>query len=241
MSNQWKAVIGVVVGILILCLVAGTGFVVGRTSSFAAMNRPGLAMPNPRGFDRPDQFEGRANPPANRPQLEVQLIDDDEDGIPDRGLAEFPARPDLNREFDGRFNDRVGPPQNFGRGLNPTRSPFNRLPFFPFGPLAGLLCLTALAGLVVLGVVLYRQRPSTPPSSPTTSTNPPSAVSPSTSDTPETIEPEPSDLTPVEVEPDEAASPDEVESTPEDSEEAPESDDDEAESDTSPEEKRPDS
>lgn len=162
MSKQWMVVIGVIVGVLALCLAGAGGAAIGRASGFAAMNRAGFA-PSPRGFHQPGQFEGRGpvnqNPAATNPQLEVELLDDNGDGIPDRGVVEMPAGPNFNRDFDGRF----GPAQAFGRGFHPEPDRFNRPPLLPFAFFGGLFCLTLLAGLAALGVVLYRRQPSGSP------------------------------------------------------------------------------
>ena len=185
MSKQWTIAIGVGVGILALCLASVAGLAIGRASTFAGMQ-------NPRGFNQPGQVEGRGrfnqNPQAENSQLEVTLIDDDEDGIPDRGVVEMPAGPGFNRGFDGKFNDRGGPPQNFGRGFDPARGRFNRVPFLPFGFFGGLLCLTTLGGLVVLAVALYRRQSSPSPASPDATA---SSVETDEADAPEDIEPEP--------------------------------------------------
>lgn len=229
MSKQWTIVVGVVAGILALCLVGLVGVTIGRASSFAAMNRAGVGMQNPRGFEQPGQFErdGRfnKNPQAEKSQLEVTLIDDDDDGIPDRGVVEMPAGPAFNRGFDGKFNDRGGPPQNFGRGFNPGRGDFNRLPFLPLAPLGGLFCLTILGGLTALGVVLYRRRSSP---SPVAATSPIVDMPSEEIDTPED--------TPANEQTDEADIPEDVEPESEgessDDVEIPTADDDEAEPDT---------
>jgi len=158
--------VGVIVGVLALCLAGAGGAAIGRASGFAAMSRAGFA-PNPRGFYQPGQFEGRGpfnqNPAAGNPQLEVKLLDDDGDGIPDRGVVEMPAGPNFNRDFGGRFDNRGTPPQAFGRGFHPEPDHFNRPPLLPFAFFGGLFCLTLLVGLAALGVVLYRRKsPGTP-------------------------------------------------------------------------------
>ena len=132
-------------------------------------------------------------------------------------MVEIPAGPGFNPGFDGKFNDRGGPPHNFGRGFDPGQRQFNRVPFLPLAPLAGLFCLSALGGLAVLGVVLYRRRPSP---SPVAATSPIVDMPAEEINTPEDVEAEP-----------------DVESS--DDDEASTGDDDEP--DTPLEEERPDS
>lgn len=229
MSKQWTIIVGVVAGVLALCLVGLVGVTIGRASSFAAMNRAGVGMQNPRGFEQPGQIErgGRfnQNPQAENRELEVTLFDDDEDGIPDRGVVEMPAGPAFNGGFDGKFNNRGGPPQNFGRGLDPGQRQFNRVPFLPLAPLAGLLCLSALGGLAVVGVVLYRRRPSP---SPVAATSPIVDMPTEEINTP--------DETPAQEKLDEVDVPEDVETESDvensDDNELPTTDDDEADTDT---------
>ncbi len=174
MSKQWKIIVGIgVVLIIVTILCVGTaGFAISRSRNFRAVARQ----------------------PEGVTQLEVRLIDDNEDGIPDRGIVDLPAGSSLESGVNSPRSFRPGvepgrgrgfdSPRSFGRGFEPGRFPGSR-----FGPLGiilgGLFRLAGLAvvvGLIVLGVVLYQRRgsqPSTPDA--------PAAEPPDT--TPEAVEP----------------------------------------------------
>jgi hypothetical protein len=164
MSKPWKIIlaVGIVVVIIGLCLggLAGLGF--NRMQNFAMVNRVSQVMPNSPATDRFSRFEGRGRFSQDTPrQLEVQLIDDDEDGIPDRGVVDLPA--DYRFAPGGRFGS--GP----GRGFMPDARP-NDFPDYRFGPffILGALFRLAVLGVVIvgafgLGLVLYhRWRPAPP-------------------------------------------------------------------------------
>jgi hypothetical protein len=76
-------------------------------------------------------------------QVEVRLIDDDQDGIPDRGVVDLPAR------------------VAYSRGFEPDRGRPFRPPFAPFaliaGLIRGLIGLAFLALLISLTVFIYRR------------------------------------------------------------------------------------
>ena len=130
MSKKWKIAIGVVIAAVVVAGVAlaAWGAVTFRNKAYEYGWRPG---------------EWRTEAAT---QLEVRLVDDDGDGVPDRGVIEAPA----------------GLP--FGRGSGPGR----RLPFGPghgphfgwgFGPffiVGGLFRLALLALLIGLGVACFR-------------------------------------------------------------------------------------
>ncbi len=78
MSKMWKFVIGlVIVGVVVV--VVGLGwFIAGRNWTPRAFSqRPGVAR-----------------------QLEVRLIDDNKDGVPDRGMVDLPAGTAFERNFE---------------------------------------------------------------------------------------------------------------------------------------------
>ena len=164
MSKPWKIIlaVGIVVIIIGLCLggLAGLGF--NRMQNFAVVNRASQAMPNPPAPDRSSRFEGRGRFSQDTPrQLEVQLIDDDEDGIPDRGVVDLPA--DHRFAPGGRFGS--GPGRGFMPDARPNYIPDHRVgPFVLLGALFRLAVLGAvIVGAVVLGLVLYhRWRPGSP-------------------------------------------------------------------------------
>ena len=73
MSKQWTIVVGVVAGVLALCLVGMVGVAIGRASTFAAMNRAGMIQ-GPRGFEQPGQFE-RGGRFDQNPQAQEDILD----------------------------------------------------------------------------------------------------------------------------------------------------------------------
>jgi hypothetical protein len=101
-------------------------------------------------------------------ELEVELIDDDGDGVPDRGKIELPVEMPFGpgHFVDGRFGpggfDRFGSRFGPGRGMG-----FGGRAFGPFLFVRGLVRLAFLAGVIALGVVFYRKwrkaHPVTPP------------------------------------------------------------------------------
>lgn len=208
MSKPWKIIlaVGVVVIIIGLCLggLAGLGY--NRMRNFPAANRAALEMSNPPGagrFSRPER-QGQFNPdtPGQPRQLEVQLIDDDEDGIPDRGVVDLPA--DRGFAPGGRFDHRPG------RGFVPDAR-LNHFPDYRFGPfiLLGALfrlavLVAVIAGAVVLGLVLYRRwRPA--PAAPVTLSPAPEA-----GEVTEEGEPEEETIADTPLEADEPGPPDET-------------------------------
>jgi hypothetical protein len=103
MSKKWKIAIGVIVAALVVAGVALSiwGVVTFRNRVYKHGWEP-----------RVHKWE-----PEATTQLEVRLVDDDGDGVPDRGVIEVPA--DLP----------------FGRGLSPGRRPSTILGTgLPFGP-----------------------------------------------------------------------------------------------------------
>jgi hypothetical protein len=188
MSKQVKIVIGVVAIVVLLgCFLVGlTGFAVSRSWNFRTMTRPpqsatqlevrlldddedGIpdralaALPGPA-FNRSRRFNQGFSGQGS--QLDVRLIDDDGDGVPDRGVLDIPAGPGFEPRFDSS--------RTFGRRFEPSwdQDRFTSRRFTPFVILGGLFRLailaTVLAGLVVLGVVLFRhwRNPSPSPAAP---------------------------------------------------------------------------
>jgi len=154
MSRMWKVVIGVII-VIIIVVAVGIGLAIARRGW------------SPRDFSR--------RPLAAATQLEVKLVDDNEDGIPDRGVIErsaqqaFGPKEAFGRRFGsdrGRFFDR-----GFRSGFAPPR------PFFgPFLFVGWLICLAVLA--LVAGVIIFmiRRRRSSPAPAPVTTgvaTSPP--------------------------------------------------------------------
>jgi hypothetical protein len=91
-------------------------------------------------------------------QVEVRLVDDDGDGVPDRGVIDLPAKGDF-----GRRGGPLGRGAHFGRGFGPGAKqfgpgygPFSR-GFSPFFIVGGLFRLAFLALLIGLGIYFYRR------------------------------------------------------------------------------------
>jgi hypothetical protein len=146
MSKKWKLVVG---GLATLIVVLGIGLSVAGVVHF----RTGLRD----GPWRPRQWQETEEAPR---ELEVELVDDDGDGVPDRGVIELPREVGFGREqiFGGRLalgRSAFGHSARFGPG---RRMGFMRRAFSPFQVVGGLVRLVVLAGAVVLGVVLCNQR-----------------------------------------------------------------------------------
>jgi hypothetical protein len=83
-------------------------------------------------------------------QLEVDLVDDDGDGVPDRGVIDVPTAVAFGSSRDRPFVHARG--GHFGRGFGPGRGlPFGPAfgPFFIVGRLARLAFLALLIGVAV--------------------------------------------------------------------------------------------
>ena len=147
MSKKWKVVVGVIA---------------------AAVAVVGIALPiwgmlafRSRGYERgwvPGTYRWE---PEVATQLEVDLVDDDGDGVPDRGVIDVPTAPAFSpgRHFGGVYTEQRRGAQGryFGRGFGPGRG----LPFGPaFGPfliVGGLFHLAFLALLIGLAVFFFRR------------------------------------------------------------------------------------
>lgn len=138
MSKGWKIAIGVVIAVVVI---VGIGLPIA-----------GLAIFRNWGHERSwrlgmvHRWESEADvlPPAAS-QLEVNLVDDDGDGVPDRGVIEFPTKAAL----------APGRGMHFGRGFRPGRGIRGRA-FGPFLIVGGLVHLALLAVVVFLSIALYR-------------------------------------------------------------------------------------
>jgi len=146
MSKKWKITIGVVVAAVV---VAGVGLAVWGAVTFRS-----------RVYERgwgPGEWRTEAATELRRPELvegEVRLVDDDGDGVPDRGVIEAPAGLPFGR--------------GFGRGRRPSTMLRTGLPFGPghglhsgwgFGPfliVGGLFRLAFLVLLIGLAVACFR-------------------------------------------------------------------------------------
>ena len=138
MSKKWKIAIGVVVAAVV---VAGVGLAVWGAVTFRS-----------RVYEHgwgPGEWRTEA-----ATELEVRLVDDDGDGVPDRGVIEAPAGLPFGRGFGpGRrlpFGPGHGP--HFGRGFGPHSG----WGFGPFLIVGGLFRLAFLALLIGLAVACFR-------------------------------------------------------------------------------------
>lgn len=140
MSKKWKIVIAVVAAAVV---VVGIGLPIWGMVAFRS-----------RGYEHgwpPGAYRWE---PEVATQLEVDLVDDDGDGVPDRGVIDVPTAAALG---PGRpFGFAQG--GHFGRGFGPGRG----LPFGPaIGPflvVGGLACLAFLALLIGLPIIFFRHR-----------------------------------------------------------------------------------
>jgi len=100
--------------------------------------------------------------PEATTQLEVRLVDDDGDGVPDRGVIEAPAGLPFGRGFGpGRRPStmlRTGLPFGPGHGLHFGRGfgPHSGWGFGPFLIVGGLFRLAFLVLLIGLAVACFR-------------------------------------------------------------------------------------
>lgn len=132
MSKTWKIVVGVAVAVVIVGV---------------ALSVWGMVTFRSRGYERGWMRGAHGWEPEVATQLEVDLVDDDGDGVPDRGMIDVPKAAAFAR----------GHGRPFGRGFGPGRG----LPFgSAFGPLrvVGGLARLAFLALLVGGAVLLLRR-----------------------------------------------------------------------------------
>jgi hypothetical protein len=154
-SKKWKIAIGVVVAAVVVAGIALTvwGVVTFRNRVYEHGWGPG-------------EWRTEAATQLRRPELvegEVRLVDDDGDGIPDRGVIEVPTGlpfgrgfgpgrgPSILRRGSGQAMLRTG--SRFGPGYSPH---FGR-GFGPFLFVGGLFRLAFLALLIGLAVACFRR------------------------------------------------------------------------------------
>jgi hypothetical protein len=140
MSKKWKVAIGVIAAAI---LVAGIALAVWGAVTFR--NRVHQYGWEPRVH----RWESEATT-----QLEVRLVDDDGDGIPDRGVIEFPTGLPFGQGFGPGRDLHFGPGHGLysGRGFGPH---FGR-GFGPFLIVGGLFRLAFLVLLIGLAVAFFR-------------------------------------------------------------------------------------
>jgi hypothetical protein len=137
MSRKWKIAIGVTVAAVVI---AGVALAVWGVVTFRN-----------RIYEHGWGLRAHKWGPEATTQLEVRLVDDDGDGVPDRGVIEAPMGLPFGRGFAPgrgpstmlRAGSRFGP--HFGRG------------FRPFLIVGGLFRLVFLALLIGLGVACFRR------------------------------------------------------------------------------------
>jgi hypothetical protein len=140
MSKKWKIAIGVIMAAVVVAGVALAvwGAVTFRNRVYEHGWQPGVHKWGPEATT----------------QLEVRLVDDDGDGVPDRGVIEVPAGLPFGRGFGPGRRLPFGPghDSHFGRGFGPR---FGR-GFGPFLIVGGLFRLAFLALLIGLAVACFR-------------------------------------------------------------------------------------
>ncbi len=161
MSKKWKITIGVVVAAVV---VAGVGLAVWGAVTFRSRVYERAWQP------RAHKWGPEAKTELRCPELvegEVRLVDDDGDGVPDRGVIEVPEDlqygwgygPSILRRGLRQAMLRGGP--HFGWGFGPSTmlrtGPHFGRGFGPFFIVGGLFRLAFLALLIGLGVACFRR------------------------------------------------------------------------------------
>jgi hypothetical protein len=133
MSKKWKIAIGVIVAAVVI---AGVALAVWGVVTFRN-----------RIYEHGWGLRAHKWGPEATTQLEVRLVDDDGDGVPDRGVIEAPMGLPFGRGFAPGHRLPFGPGHGprFGRG------------FGPFLIVGGLFRLAFLALLIGLGVACFHR------------------------------------------------------------------------------------
>ena len=173
MSKKWKVAIGVVVAVVIVCGIGllhmgsmiywGSGGEWGWSPAASIAELvwgPGASEYIPRFGRGLAADKGEA---GTLPQLEVRLVDDNGDGVPDRGVLEVPAGLPFGQGFGLGHRPstmlRTGLPFGPGHGLHFGRgfSPHFGRGFGPFLIVGGLFRLAFLVLLVGLAIVCFHR------------------------------------------------------------------------------------
>jgi len=153
MSKKWKIVIGVVA--------------VAVVSVGIALSIWGIVTFRSRGHERGWMPGAYRRGPEVATQLEVELVDDDGDGVPDRGVIDIPTAaafgPGRGRHF-GYAQGRM----HFGRGFGPGGGLPYGSAFGPFLIVGGLARLAFLALLIGAAILFLRRRCWARPPAPNT-------------------------------------------------------------------------
>jgi len=164
MSKKWKIAIGVIIAAVV---VAGVALAVWGAVTFR--NRVYEHGWQPRAYKWGPEAETQLRCPESV-EGEVRLVDDDGDGVPDRGVIEVPAGLPFGRGFGPGGGSRFGPGHglHFGRGFGPSTfrrgsgqamlrtGPHFGRGFGLFFIVGGLFRLAFLALLIGLGVACFR-------------------------------------------------------------------------------------
>jgi len=146
MSKKWKIVIGVVVAAVVIVGIA--------------LPIWGMVTFRSRGYERGWMPGAHRWEPEEVTQLEVDLVDDDGDGVPDRGVIDIPAAaafgPGRGMPF-GSFGCAQGRFARGSRHFVPARGlPFGSA-FGPFLIVGGLIRLAFLALLIGVAILVFRR------------------------------------------------------------------------------------
>jgi hypothetical protein len=174
MAKKWKIIISVVSALVIVGCVAAP--IVGVVFFRGRFHEVGW---EPQALHRwePGELHRWKPDEAQYHEFEVELVDDDGDGVPDRGVIEFPMQatfgPGHRLPFDwaqgGPFGWAQGRPFGHGRFGPGGGMTFGGHAFGFFFVLRGLAHLALLVVVILLGVAFYRHwrkaHPVTPPAS----------------------------------------------------------------------------
>ena len=168
MSKKWKIAIGGVIAAVVVAGVAlaAWGAVTFRSRVYERGWQPGVHKWGPEAATQLRRPEPRPEQSRRVVEGAVRLVDDDGDGVPDRGVIEVPE--DLQPGWGhgplflrrgsrwampfGFAQDKLRGGPQFGHGFG---SHFGRV-FVPFFIVGGLFRLAFLALLIGLGVACFR-------------------------------------------------------------------------------------
>ncbi|MBN1220715.1 MAG: hypothetical protein JXM69_17470 [Anaerolineae bacterium] len=160
MSKNWKIAIGV---IIIIVGLVGLGMLRwGHRVYWSSGGERGWSLGayayQVFGWDSANYLADFSRGPVARrdttgltSEVEVRLIDDNGDGVPDWGVIELPAKDALERRF--ALPDRG---THLGRNFGPGHRPFRPI-FVSLFIIGGLVSLAFLALIVGLGIFFYRR------------------------------------------------------------------------------------
>jgi hypothetical protein len=157
MSKKWKIAIGVIMAAVVVAGVALAvwGAVTFRNRVYEHGWQPGVHKWGPEATTQLRCPEPCPEPCRRVVEGGVRLVDDDGDGVPDRGVIEAPAGLPFGRGFGPGRRLPFGPGHglHFGRGFGPHSG----WGFGPFLIVGGLFRLAFLALLIGLAVACFRR------------------------------------------------------------------------------------